>query len=193
MRKLIGSVVLAAALVTLPAVAAAQAHGGGAAKHEFGVDLAFAYYSPSDLGGFSFEKGVQIVTPVDLRVGFVSGEKLTIEPRLSFLFDSKGGVDTTSGEATSGFVLTPKLSVLYGFQGNKAGPYVRVGAGINLVDGGSESASQISFHGGLGTRTGYGSGTFRPEFFVQYLLKNEDKGLPNEFQIGALLGLSLWH
>ncbi len=31
------------------------------------------------------------------------------------------------------------------------------------------------------------------EAFLQYKLKNTGKGLPNELNIGARVGLSLWH
>jgi hypothetical protein len=55
------------------------------------------------------------------------------------------------------------------------------------------STSQFGFNGGLGTRVPYESGVIRLEAFTQYLLKNTSKGLPNTLNIGARVGLSLWH
>ncbi|MGH9258704.1 MAG: hypothetical protein ACRD08_02225 [Acidimicrobiales bacterium] len=187
MRKLIGSVVLAAALITLPAVAAAQAHGGAAAKHEFGVDLAFVYASPDGGDGY-----FNIGTPVDLRVGFVSGEKLTIEPRLTLLYTSDL---LQGGGGDSGYDFDLGLNLTYGMSpgGNKKGLYLTGGAAVELFDLGGGSDNFITFNGGIGTRAGYGDGAFRPEAFFSYRLENTDAGVPSEISFGLRLGLSLWH
>lgn len=180
MRKLISSVALAAALA-IPAAAVAQMEHG-AAKHEFGVDVVFAYVSPD--GGESF---FTFGTPVDLRVGFIAGDKLTVEPRLGLFFAS----DDQAGESIFNYELG--LNFLYGFRSNREGPYITVGGIYASEDFGATSASTIALNGGIGTRSGYGSGSVRPEAFVMYILENEDDGIPSTFLVGLRLGLSLWH
>lgn len=180
MVKLIGRISLAAALTLVPAIAAAQ-HSMDNPTHEFGVDIAFAYEKFGSGGGHLFG----IATPVDLRIGFLSGDKLVVEPRLSFNFLSGGG--------SSVYTFTPDLNFLFAFQSNKKGPYLTVGAGVDLLHAGSASASQFNFNGGIGTRAPYESGAFRLEAFVRYFLENTTKGLPSELQIGGRIGLSLWH
>ena len=184
MRKLLGGAVAAVALMAAPTVAAAQ----GAAKHEFGADLAFVYNSPDGLDGY-----FNIFTPVDLRVGFMSGEKMTWEPRVTLLYtsdNSQGG----GGDAAYAFDLG--LNLTYGMspQGNKGGMYLTGGAAVQLIDlGGGTSGSIIAFNGGLGTRSAWGSGAFRPEAFIEYALENTDLGVPSTISFGVRLGYSLWH
>jgi hypothetical protein len=186
MRKLLGSALVATALVAVPAVAAAQGMAHSAAKHEFGIDVAFAYIIPDD----PFEAFFGVQGPVDLRFGFISGQKLTVEPRISLEFIS----DDQTGDANYDFGLG--LNLTYGMspQGNKGGLYLTGGAAIELFDnGGGNSGSVISLNAGLGTRAAYGSGAFRPEAFFRYDLENTDLGIPNIMSFGVRLGLSLWH
>lgn len=188
MTKALRTASLAGLLLTAPSLAAAQhdmasmSHG---AKHEVGVDIT-AFYQRLSLAGVSSNQ-ILIATPVDVRLGFVSGEKLVIEPRLAFAYHSKGG---PTGDAA--YVFTPDVNVLWGFQSNKKGPYVTFGAGVDLEKFGT-STSQFGFNGGLGTRVPYESGAIRLEAFGQYVLKNTGKGLPNQLNIGVRAGLSLWH
>lgn len=189
MRKLIGTALLAAGLLVTPSLAVAQmAHAG--AKHEFGIDLRIAYSKPD--GG---DGAVLIGTPVDLRVGFASKGKLMVEPRFTFDFNSKGGIDTTTGAATSAFIFTPGVNVLIamGTGGHQSGMYVTVGAAYDIADFGDISFSNFSVNGGIGTRSAYGSGAFRPEAFIRYDLENTSDGLPSVLTFGVRLGLSLWH
>ena len=187
MRKLLGSALVVAALVAAPAMAAAQGTHS-AAKHEFGVDLAFAYSSPDGGDGF-----FQIGTPVDLRVGFISGEKMTIEPRITLFYTS----DLSSGGGgDGGYDFGLGLNLTYGMSpgGNRSGLYLTGGAGLELVDfGGGVNGSLISLNAGIGTRSAYGSGAFRPEAFFRYDLENTDLGAPSVMSFGLRLGLSLWH
>ncbi|HEV8265799.1 MAG TPA: outer membrane beta-barrel protein [Gemmatimonadales bacterium] len=189
MRKLIGTALLAAGVLVTPSLAVAQmAHAG--AKHEFGVDLGIAYSKPDGGDGM-----VLIGTPVDLRVGFVSQGKVMFEPRFTFSFNSKGGIDTTTFEATSAYTFTPGVNVLIamGTGGHRAGMYVTVGAAYDIVDLGDFSASQFSINGGIGSRSAYGSGAFRPEAFIRYDLENTSDGIASALTFGVRLGLSLWH
>jgi hypothetical protein len=89
-------------------------------------------------------------------------------------------------------VFNPDLNLLWGFESNQHGPYFTAGAGVNLQNF-AVSTSQFGFNGGLGTRVPYESGAIRLEAFAQYLLKNTSKNLPNTLNIGARVGLSLWH
>ena len=183
-----------AALTLLPSLATAQhsmSHMENP-KHEVGVDL-IGFYQHQSLAGASFNH-VLVMTPVDLRAGFLSGDKLSVEARLVFAYDSKGGVDTSTvpASAKASYVFTPDVNLLWGFRSNKHGPYFTAGAGVSFQNFGV-STSQFGFNGGLGTRVPYESGVIRLEAFAQYLLKNTGKNLPNTLNIGARVGLSLWH
>ena len=190
MSKRFRAAIVTTMLLAAPAVAVAQhnmSSMGHDAKHELGVDLGIVYSKPSGNDGI-----ISIGTPVDLRIGFVSSGSLEVEPRFTFNFASGGG--------NNAYSFTPDINLLFGLGAdkNKKGPYVTVGAGVDLahikLSGlGSTSTSQFNFNGGIGTRVPYESGAFRLEAFVRYLLKNTSKGLPNELQIGARIGLSLWH
>lgn len=192
MPQLFQKVATTVALTIMPALAAAQhsmSHMENP-KHEIGVDI-IGFYQHQSLAGASFNH-VVVMTPVDLRAGFLSGPKLSIEARLVFAYDSKGGVDTTTLSTKSSYVFNPDVNLLWGFVSNKHGPYFTAGAGVNLQNFGV-STTQFGFNGGLGTRVPYESGVIRLEGFAQYLLKNTGKGLPNTLNIGARVGLSLWH
>ena len=119
MRRLRGALVAALALV--PAMAAAQ-HSMENPKHELGVDLGVMYSKPKGGDGV-----FSIGTPVDVRIGFVSGGKLEIEPRFAFNYASGGG--------DNAYVFTPDINLLFGLgaEGNKRGPFVTVGAGVDLT------------------------------------------------------------
>jgi outer membrane protein with beta-barrel domain len=183
-RLLLSVLAMITALALVPGIAAAQHMGN--AKHEFGVDLGLVYSKPSGGDGV-----FQIGTPVDVRIGFVSSGKLEVEPRFTFTYASGGG--------DNAYVFTPDINLLFGLgaEGNKQGPYVTFGAGVDLthvsISGVSSSTSQFNFNGGIGTRVPYESGAIRLEAFVRYLLKNTSKNLPNTLDIGARIGLSLWH
>lgn len=187
MRRVFGGSLLAAGLMLCPALAAAQ-HGGMAMPdHEFGADLTL-YYGNMSLSGASQSHFV-IATPVDLRLGFVSSKTLVVEPRLGFAYDSKG---TGTGSLV---VFTPDVNFLFNLGSGtyRQGMYLTAGAGLNLVSGGGSSVTQFAINGGIGTRIPYGSAAWRLEAFVKYLTKNEAKLVPSELQIGARVGLSLWH
>jgi hypothetical protein len=179
-----------AGLALAPALATAQ-HSMAMPSHEFGADLAFMYQSVSSLisGGSSFNH-ILIGTPVDLRLGFVVSPTLVIEPRIGIAFDSKGtGTSST-------FTLAPlDVNALFNLGGGtyRKGMYLTAGAGLNYFSGGGASASQFSFNGGIGTRVPYESGAIRLEAFVRENLKNSSKGIPSSLDIGARVGLSLWH
>jgi len=183
MRKLIGCVVAAVALMALPHVALAQ-RGGAAAKNEIGVDLGAGY---SHIGsgctascGF-FEAG----TPVDIRWGFLASGPL------SFL--TGGG-----GHALS---FDPDLNLLYKFGTSTArkGMYATGGLGLAISNLGisgnpSTSSTQLSLNTGLGTRipmTG-ASSAWRVEGFFKYNFSQTSKGIPSSYGIGARVGMSFW-
>src|SRR6266550_1858880 len=91
MRKLFGGMVLVVLVLPLPAAAQAQRRAAapmGGAKHEFGVDVGLAYVSSNITG---VDGGIVMVTPLDVRFGFVprSG-KMMWEPRVTLNFSTVG-------------------------------------------------------------------------------------------------------
>lgn len=188
MLRLIRSVGATTLLLVAPSIAAAQHDMGSMghmAKHEFGADIT-AFYQKLSLNGFSSNQ-ILIGTPVDLRVGIVSGEKATVEPRINFAFHSKGN---SNGGAAYEFI--PDLNLTWGFQSNKKGPYLTAGAALRMEHD-TSTQTQFGFNGGIGTRIPYESGAIRVEAFGQYFLKKAADLIPSEVNIGVRIGLSLWH
>lgn len=186
MQQLINRIATTAALALVPSLAAAQhsmSHMDNP-KHELGVDVALAYEKPSGGSGL-----FAVATPVDVRLGFQAGERLVVEPRFSFNLLTRSGATV--------YTFTPDLNFLFAFKDNRKGGYFTAGAGVDLAHassgGVSGTASQFNFNGGIGTRVPYESGAIRLEAFSRYFLKNTSKGLPNIFELGARIGISLWH
>ena len=183
MRKLIGGVALAVMLLPLAATAQQRrAAMSGGAKHEFGVDLGVGYAKFSGSSG-----GIEIGTPVDVRVGLVkAGKKMMWEPRFTLRLSSVGGGTTYDFE--------PGVNVLFANSpgGHRNGMYFTGGAGLVLADVGP-SGTGFAVNGGVGWRKPYGSGAWRYELGVKYSSKITSLGIPSELQIGARLGISLWH
>ena len=176
--------------LSLPAAAHAQRRGAapsmGGAKHEFGVDLGAAYVS-SNLTGVS--GGIVIVTPLDLRVGFVprSG-KIMWEPRLNLNFSTVGGSTT--------YLLTPQLNLLYANSvgGHRRGMYFTGGAGLVLGNNGTTSGTAVKLEGGVGWRKPYESAAWRYEVGLQWVSSSTALGLAADYiAIGGRVGISLWH
>jgi hypothetical protein len=194
MRSCCGKLMVAVALAMAPAVAAAQ---GALPHHEYGVDLALVFQNVSSLGGAGSTSRFVALTPVDVRVGFVSSSPLSLEGRLTFAFNSRGY------GANAAYTLAPDLNVLYRLgHGSGAhgllGPYLTGGLGLDLTDapngaGGTRSGLVMSLNGGLGTRIAAGAAATRLEGFVAYAFKNATVDAPGTFSIGARVGLSLWH
>lgn len=158
-----------------------------APKNEFGVDLGLAWVSPD--GG---DSRLQIGSPLDLRVGFVSKGRLMWEPRLSLAFDSEG----LAGDAAYSFA--PQLVALYSMtpQRHRAGWYLFGGAGLNFVSAGIptvDAATTFALGAGLGTRKRLGSAALRFEGGLRYSTEDTDAGMPSQFTVGARVGLSFWH
>lgn len=173
-------------LLTAPAVAAAQHDmASHEAKHELGADIAGMYQRFSLAGSSSND--VLIGTPVDLRIGFASGAKATIEPRIVFAFHSKG--NSNGGAA---YEFDPTLNLTWGFNSNKQGGYLTVGGALRMAHD-TSTLTQFGFNGGVGTRIPYEAGAIRLEAFGAYFLKKAADGIPNELDIGVRIGLSLWH
>ncbi|HVH68604.1 MAG TPA: hypothetical protein VM716_12120 [Gemmatimonadales bacterium] len=189
MKHWTGWVALIGALNLAPAAAVAQ--HAMQPKHELGADIVGAYEHQS-LGGVSDNQFIA-GTPVDFRIGFMAGDKLVVEPRFFFRYSSKGGFNTSNLSSVAAYVFTPDVNFLVAFRDNKKGPYVTVGVGADLEKLTQTSTGQLFINGGLGTRVPYESGAIRLEAFGAYAFKNETNGLPNTLQIGARIGLSLWH
>jgi hypothetical protein len=191
MRKLLGGMVLAVVALTLPASAQAQQRRSAAAapsaKHEFGVDLSAAYVSPNADG---VDGGISLITPVDLRVGFVprAGKKMMWEPRLALNFNTVGG--------STSYIFTPQLNMLYSNSsgGHRRGMYFTGGAGVVLGDNGTESGTAFKLEAGLGWRKPFGSAAWRYELGIQYVSEAPELGLFADYiAIGGRIGISLWH
>ena len=173
-------------LLTAPAIVVAQHDmAGHAAQHEVGVDIA-GMYQRFSLAGQS-TNNILIGTPVDVRLGFVSGAKATLEPRIVFVFHSKG--NSAGGAA---YEFDPTLNFTWGFESNKKGGYLTVGGALRMAHD-TSTQTQFGFNGGVGTRIPYEAGAIRLEAFGAYFLKKAADGIPNELDIGVRIGLSLWH
>ena len=188
MRRLLAVAALASGCAIVPAAGWAQGAGGRATPHhEFGVDLAMVYQSPSGGSGV-----FRIMTPVDVRLGFVSTGKVSLEPRLVLNF--------ASGAGSTAYNIGPDLNLLWKLGAGSGphrlmGPYLTAGAGVNIISlgSGSTSGATVTLNAGLGTRAQLGSGAFRLEGFVAYTPKNTSLGTANTLSIGARAGVSLWH
>src|SRR5258705_13403546 len=142
MRKLFGGMVLVALVLSLPAAAHAQRRAAapmGGAKHEFGIDLGAAYTKPSGVSG-----GIQILSPLDIRLGIVSRGELMWEPHVSLSLNSVGG--------TTIYTFTPGVNVLYSTKpgGHRRGMFFTGGAGLVFADLGVASGAAIQLNGGVG-------------------------------------------
>lgn len=189
MRKLFGGLVLAAALLSLPAAADAQrrAAAAGGAKYEFGVDAGLSYYDP-DIGA----SGIRIGTPLDVRVGFVTPKKLQWEPRLGFAYDSKG----TDPDAL--YAIQPGVNVVYAMNQatNRRGMYLTGGVGLNLVGGGGFSGTGFGFNGAIGWRKPFGNAAWRYEVGISYDGEVSDGTavlVAKTFSFGGRFGISFWN
>jgi len=185
MRKVLSSIALVALLVSVPALASAQQRRAAAsmgAKHEFGVDIGLAYTKFQNVSG-----GLELGTPVDVRVGLMSTGKMMWEPRFAL------GVQTWGGSTR--YTFSPGVNVLISNSpgGHRRGMYLTAGAGLQMIDNGANNATAFALNGGVGWRKPYGSGAWRYELGVRYVSKMTDLGIPSEIQIGGRIGLSLWH
>jgi hypothetical protein len=187
MRKLCGGMVVVALALALAMPAQAQrrttATSMGGVEHELGVDLGAAYVKPSGISG-----GIVILTPVDVRFGFVphSGS-LMWEPRGTLNISTVGGTTT--------YMITPSINVLYanGPGGQRRGMYFTGGAGLVLADNGTNSGTMVQLGGGVGWRKPYGTGAWRYELAFQWTSENTSLGTPSTIAIGGRIGISLWH
>ncbi len=183
MHRALGAV-LASALLVTPAVAQAQRAGMGPGEgHELGVDFAVSWVKPSGQNG-----ALELLTPVDVRLGFASRGKLSFEPRFSMVLVSDGG--TT-------YRIDPGVNVLYKLSGSayNRNTYLTGGGDIEFEKGifVAGSGTVFSLNGGFGMRHPWGAGAFRTEIFARYTFENSGLLVPNTFSLGVRLGLSLWH
>jgi hypothetical protein len=189
MRELFGGMMVGLLALSLTSAAHAQrraAAPAGGAKHELGVDVGLAYVS-SNITGVS--GGIVLVTPLDVRFGFVprSG-KMMWEPRLSLNFSTVGG--------STSYLFTPQVNMLYANSsgGHRRGMYFTGGAGLVLGDNGASSGTAVKLEGGVGWRKPYEGAAWRYEVGLQWVSKSTQLGLAADYiAIGGRIGLSLWH
>jgi len=183
-------------LVLVPAMGSAQVKSGemGAPRHELGVDLTVMYTHVGSSCRTDCSE-LKLMTPVDVRLGFLGSGPLSVEPRFTLAYVTGGG----------GHVLqfAPGVNFLYQFgqrsgAHNLMGPYFTAGVGLALVDvgvsgGTGGSSTQVSLNAGIGTRIAWESAAFRPEGFIRYNFENTSKGIPSSLDLGARIGISLFH
>jgi hypothetical protein len=191
MRIPLGAVLAVAGVAIVPAAARAQAHHAAATqhpaqhemKHELGVDLILGYSMPQNQ-----PSGFGALTPVDVRIGFVSHSSMSFEGRLNLDLLSGFGGGTT-------YSIDPGVNVLFRLgQGTIThNKYFTAGADVDIQDNGANSGAVFGLNGGIGMRKPYGPGAWRFEAFGDYKLKNTNLGEPGTFTLGLRAGLSLWH
>lgn len=186
MRRTLGSLLVVTGMVLAPALAAAQ-HNMGAPAHEIGVDLGVSYLKPSGLHSI-----FTIGTPVDARLGFVMHSGWTLEPRVFILIQSAAGTAHDVALDVNGLFPVGTGS------NYRKGMYLTGGGGLEFLGGNlsglpSVSGTVFELNGGLGTRVPYESGAIRLEANVKYRFQDTSIGVPNTFEIGGRIGLSLWH
>lgn len=164
-----------AGLALVPALLPAQTP-----SKEFGVDVGIAYVKPD--GG---DGAIVVGTPLDVRIGFLSSGNMSFEPRFTFMYISDVG-----GNAAYSF--SPMLHLLFrmGQGTHQRNTYFTVGAGIDLIGGGGNSANQVNLAAGIGMRRPAGtSAASRIEGFVGYALEGD---FASQISIGARLGWSFF-
>jgi hypothetical protein len=192
MQKLFGGLVFTALALSLPGAAAAQRHAAppaSSAKHELGVDLGVAYVASNAAG---VNDGMNIQTPVDIRLGFVprAGNKMMWEPRVTFSFNTVN----TGGNTT--YLFTPQVNLLYANSagGHHQGRYFTGGAGLVMGDFGAGSGTALKLEGGIGWRKPWEGAAWRYEVGLQYVSSSDNLGTAADYiAIGGRIGISLWH
>lgn len=163
---------LAAALLLLPAICAAQSR-----PIEFGVDAALDYRVNSP-------HVTTIGVPIqDLRIGVGVSDNISIEPRLSFNYLK---VEGSSSIWTAGL----GAGLLLHLNEMQNGVYLRPFVGYDHIDAGGSSASQFNAGGGVGIKTGTGGVVGRLEAAYAHAFKNNDFSASDD--VVLLLGISLF-
>ena len=163
----------------------ALAQGMGSAKHEFGVDLTIQS-SKVDVDGA--KRRLEVVTPVDVRLGFVTSGKLMFETRFNLSYSSSDG--------TSSLNFDPGINLLWRLgESHQSGAYLTGGAKVAIArssnDAGSETETRTGINVGIGTRKQWGMAALRPEVFYSMLMEKDAS--PARSAFGVRIGLSFWH
>jgi hypothetical protein len=150
------------------------------------VDVGLAWVSPN-VGN----SRIQVGSPLDLRIGFVSRGRLMWEGRVGLAFDSEG-----AGNAAYAF--TPQVVALYSMKArrHRAGTYLFGGAGLNFGSIGSPAVNgwtTFSLGGGVGTRKRLGNAALRFEGGLRFDTEDSGAGMPSRFSLGVRTGLSFWN
>jgi hypothetical protein len=162
---------------------------------EFGVDMGIISSKPDE-----GERELDILAPLNIRVGIVSAGAFSFEPRFAFQYEKE--------DDGSQLILSPAVNALFrlgpgtGLH-NQMGPYLTGGVGLNFFrvsdDPSDESASatQLTFNVGVGTRLAWGNAAFRPEVFFGMGLEGGEQEagsifIPAETMFGLRLGVSVW-
>lgn len=175
MHRALGVLAVAALLATPSVVQAQRLH-----MQEIGVDATLGWVKPS-----GSDASLKLMTPVDVRIGFMGRGPLTLEPRFSLFLQADGGTR---------YAIDPGVNVLYRLSGRaiNRNTYATVGADIDFIKSG-ESGAVFGLNGGVGMRRPWGTGAVRTEFFLRYAFEDTAIGAPNTFSLGVRFGLSMWH
>lgn len=147
---------------------------------ELGIDGGLEI-SASDPSGFivRFPTG-------NFRAGFPAGERLSIEPKIAFLFGRSSGDSFHS--------INAELGVLFHLKGATTGSraYLRPLAGITYAGGGGASASQFRAGAGIGVKLPMRATrmAWRLEAGIEHRLHNDD--FDSFTGIFALFGISFF-
>jgi hypothetical protein len=172
MSKSFSLVSLAAALVAIPTLLAAQGR-----PIELGLDAGLDYRVKSP-------HVTTIGLPVqDLRVGFVVTDRISVEPRMAFNYFKLEG-------SSASWTVNLGAGLLYHFSEIRRGVYVRPFVSWDHIDVGGSSASQFSAGGGLGIKTGTGRVVGRFEAGYAHAFKNNNFAASDDVLL--LLGFSLF-
>ncbi len=168
---------LAAGMLLLVPGGAAFAQQGAV---EFGVD---AGYELSIVDNSDNVSSVGIPLQ-NLRIGFFVSDAVSIEPSVALAILSSGGTTLTTFSGAA--------SLLYHLSQDPAQSrmYLRGGAGIAVIDLGSNSVNQMGVSGGIGVKAPAGPLAIRIEGHGGYSFENDD--LASSIDLGVLFGISFF-
>ena len=173
---------LAAGMLLLVPGGAAFAQQGAV---EFGVD---AGYELSIVDNSDNVSSVGIPLQ-NLRIGFFVSDAVSIEPSVSSCASS---VAILSSGGTTLTTFSGAASLLYHLSQDPAQSrmYLRGGAGIAVIDLGSNSVNQMGVSGGIGVKAPAGPLAIRIEGHGGYSFENDD--LASSIDLGVLFGISFF-
>ncbi len=177
MFKTLVRLALASAVFTGPALAQGP-------ETEFGVDVGIKWLKAPGGG----DGVLQIQTPVDVRVAFLTSGHTAVEPRFTAQYVSVGG--------TSVYAFDPGLNFLVAAPGSvyNNGGYFTLGVDLAIAGGKGMTGSAVySVNAGFGLRRPMGKAAARTELFLGYTPKQGTNVLQGFFTVGGRIGFSFFN